>query len=63
MARINTDILGISKLKWTGIGKFNSDGHDIYHCGKNPLEEIEYPLESTKESERQFFGSISKMTE
>ena len=33
MARVNTDILGISELKWTGIGEFNSDGHSIYYCG------------------------------
>ena len=41
MARVNIDILGISKLKWTGMGEFNSDDHYIYHCGKNPLEEME----------------------
>ena len=40
MARVNIDILGISKLKWTGIGEFKSDDHYIYSCG-NPLEEIE----------------------
>ena len=40
MARVN-DILGISKLKWTGMGEFNSDDLCIYNCGKNPLEEIE----------------------
>ena len=32
MARVNVDILGISKLKWTGMGEFNSDDHYIYHC-------------------------------
>ena len=32
MARVNVDILGISKLKWTGMGEFNSDGHYIYYC-------------------------------
>ena len=32
MARVNIDILGISKLKWTGMGGFNSDGHHIYYC-------------------------------
>ena len=32
MARVNIDILGISKLKWTGMGEFNSDDHYIYHC-------------------------------
>ena len=32
MARVNVDILGISKLKWTGMGEFNSDDHHIYNC-------------------------------
>ena len=32
-ARVNTDILGISELKWTGMGEFNSDDHYIYYCG------------------------------
>ena len=41
MARVNTDILGISELKWTGMGDLNSDDHYIYYCGKNPLEEME----------------------
>ena len=41
MARVNIDILGISKLKWTGMDEFNSDDHYIYYCGKNPLEEME----------------------
>ena len=34
MARVNIDILGISELKWTGMGEFNSDDHDIYYCGQ-----------------------------
>ena len=37
MARVNINILGISKLKWTGMGKFNSDDHYIYHCGQEGL--------------------------
>ena len=43
MARVNVDILGISELKWTGMGEFNSDDRYIYYCGKNPLEEMEWP--------------------
>ena len=39
--RVNIDILGISKLKWTGMGEFNSDDHYIYYCGRNPSEEME----------------------
>ena len=37
MARVNVDILGISKLKWTGISEFNSDDHYIYYCGQESL--------------------------
>ena len=34
MARVNIDILGISELKWTGMGEFNSNDHYIYYCGQ-----------------------------
>ena len=37
MARVNIDILGISKLKWTGLGEFNSDDHYIYYRGQESL--------------------------
>ena len=37
MARANIDILGISELKWTGMGEFNSDDHHIYYCGQESL--------------------------
>ena len=37
MTRVNTDILGISKLKWTGMGEFKSDDHYIYYCGQEFL--------------------------
>ena len=37
MARVNIDILGISELKWTGMGAFNSDDHYIYYCGQESL--------------------------
>ena len=37
MARVNIDILEISELKWTGMGKFNSDDHYIYYCGQKSL--------------------------
>ena len=37
MARVNIDILGISKLKWTGMGEFNSDDHYIYYCRQESL--------------------------
>ena len=38
MARVNVDILGISKLKWTGMGEFNSDDNYIYYCGQESLK-------------------------
>ena len=37
MARVNINILGISELKWTGIGEFNSDDHYMYYCGQESL--------------------------
>ena len=37
MARVNINILGISELKWTGLGEFNSDDHYIHHCGQEYL--------------------------
>ena len=37
MARVNVDVLGISELKWTGMGEFNSDDHYIYYCGQECL--------------------------
>ena len=37
MARVNIDILGINKLKWTGMGEFNSDDHYIYYCEQESL--------------------------
>ena len=41
MARVNADILEISELKWTGMGKFNSDDQYIYYCGQESLREME----------------------
>ena len=37
MSRVNIDILGISELKWAGMGKFHSDDHYIYYCGQESL--------------------------
>ena len=37
MARVNVNILGISELKWTGMGEFNSDDHYIYYCGQESI--------------------------
>ena len=44
MARVNIDILGISKLKWTGMGEFNSDDHYIYYCGQEFLRRNEVAI-------------------
>ena len=41
MARVNVNILGISKLKWSRMGEFNSDDHYIYYCGQESLRETE----------------------
>ena len=44
IVRVNIDILGISELKWTGMGKFNSDDHYIYYCGQESLRTNGVPL-------------------
>ena len=37
MTRVNINTLGVSELKWTGMGEFNSDDHCIYYCGQESL--------------------------
>ena len=44
MARVNVNILGISELKWTGVGDFNSDDHYIYYCGQESLRRNGVPI-------------------
>ena len=61
--RVNVNILGISELKWTGIGEFNSDDHYICYCGQESLRTNEVSTIVKKESEMQYFDAISKMTE
>ena len=63
MARVNVNILGISELKWTGMGEFNSDDHYIYYCGQESLSRNGVPSWSTKESKMQYLDAILKMTE
>ena len=63
MARVNINILGISKLKWTGMGKFNSDDHYIYYCGKESLRRKGVAIIVNIESEMQYLDAISKTTE
>ena len=48
MVRVNIDILGISELKWTGMGEFNSDDHYIYYFGQNLSEETGVALTVNK---------------
>ena len=48
MARVNIDILGISDLKWTGMGKFNSEDHYIYYCEQKSLRRNRIPLTVNK---------------
>ena len=49
MVRVNVNILGISELKWTGMGEFNSDDHYIYYCGQESLRRNGVAIMSTKE--------------
>ena len=62
MARININILGISELKWTGMGEFNSDDRYIYYRGQKSLRRNEVAL-SQQKSPKQYLGIISKTTE
>ena len=63
VARVNIDILGISELKWTGMGEFNSDNHYIYYCGQESLRRNGVALIVNKRVQMQYLGAISKMTE
>ena len=63
MARVNVDILGISELKWTGMGELNSDDHYIYYSGQESVRRNGVAIMVTKESEMQYLDAISKMTE
>ena len=60
MARVNVDILGISELKWSGMGEFNSDDHYFYYCGQESLRRNGVTI--TKESEMQYLDAVSKTT-
>ena len=63
MAGVNIGILGISELKWTGMGEFNSDDHYIYYCGQESLRRSGAGIVITRESKMQHLDAISKMTE
>ena len=72
MARVNVNILGMSELKWTGMGEFNSDDHYIYYCGQESprgngvaiiVNKRVQNVVQIKESEMQYLDAVSKMTE
>ena len=63
MARVNINILGISKLKWTGMGEINSDDHYIYYCGQGFLRRSGVAITvNKKEYKMQYLDAILKMT-
>ena len=56
MTRVNIDILGISQLKWMGMGEFNSDDHYIYHCGQESLRRNRVALIDNKRAQNAVLG-------
>ena len=63
IARMNIDILGISELKWTAMGEFNSDNNYIYYCGQESLRRNGVPIMVNKRVQKQYLEAISKATE
>ena len=63
MARVNVDVLGISELKGTAMGEFNSDDHYIYDCVQESFRRNGVAIMSTRASEMQYLDAISKTTE
>ena len=64
MARVNIDVLGISELKWTRMGEFNSDDHYIYYCGQESLKSNGVAIIVNKRVRNAvLLDAISKMTE
>ena len=60
---MNIDISGISKLKWTGMGEFNSDDHYIYYCGQESLKRNGVAIIVNKRVRNAVLDAISKTTE
>ena len=56
MARVNVDILGISELKWTGMGEFNSADHYIYYCGQESLRRNGVAITVNKRAQNAVLG-------
>ena len=63
MARVNIDILGIRKLRWSGMGEFNSDDHYLYYCGQESLRRNGVAIIVNKKVEIKYLDAISKTTE
>ena len=63
MSRVNVDILGISKLKWTGKGEFNRDNHYIYYCGQDSFRRNRVAIIVNKRVRKAVLEAISKTTE
>ena len=63
MARVNTDTLEISEIKWTGMGEFNSDDRYIYCCGQESLRRNGVAIIVNKRVQKTVLDAISKMTE
>ena len=63
MARMYINILGISELKWTGMGEFNSDDHYIYHCGPESHRRSGVALIVNRRVKIQYLGAASKTKE
>ena len=63
MARVNVKIVGISELKWTGMGEFNSDDHYIYNCGHESLRRNGVAIMVNERVQNAVFGCNSKTTE
>ena len=63
MARVNIEILGISELRWTGMGEFNSDDHYIYYCGQESHRRNGVAIIVHKRVRNAVLGCNIKMTE
>ena len=63
MTRVDINILGISELKWTGMGEFNPDDDYVYYCGQKSLRRNGVAIMVKKEPKMQYLDAISKTTE
>ena len=63
MARVNVDVLGISELKWTGMGEFNPDDYYVYYCRRESLRRNGVVIMVNKRVKMQYLDAISKTTE